>query len=80
MTDSTQDLLRGTGRTTWRILNIVRTAIANAGTLVEAKDHEESIKNNAHVLVKVCAILDILNVHYERDDIHVMVTPMEKEE
>lgn len=80
MTDSTQDLLRGTGRTTSRILTLVRTAIANAGVVVRCKDHVDSLQYNAHVANQVCKILEILTVDHRRHSLtEVLVLPIKKE-
>lgn len=81
MTDSIQDPLRGTGRTTNRILTLVRTAIANTCVVVKCKDHVDSLQHNAHVANQVCKILEILTVDHRRHSLtEVMVLPMKKEQ
>lgn len=83
MTDSTQDPLRGTGRTTNRIITLVRTAIANPDLVLNCRDHYDSNSQHIYVTNKVSEILEILKVGYTRMNatslkVIPMLTPEER--
>lgn len=61
------DPLRGTGRTTNIVLKAVRNAIDNAGSPVLVRDHFDKLEAHAYAYDKVCRVLDVLYVGYERD-------------
>lgn len=80
MTDSTQDSLRGTGRTTNIIIYYVKACIQEQGRYVRIYDHYFKEENHEYVTNKVCDILHLLNVDYQRTTASIMVLPRKTKE